>query len=66
MNVSIRPGIYTAYNQGMCISPLTCEVIVVWSNSVDVWYRYDNDDQIRQTPVERFKEIIRWKNEINS
>ena len=65
MILRIRPGKYLAYNQGRNITPHNEDIEVVWANSVDVWYK-KNDGIVHQTPVQRFKEIIRWTNETSS
>lgn len=50
-------GIYRAKNQGMTITPQSCNVEVVWYDSNDVWYRKENNGTIQSTPIDRFLEI---------
>ena len=56
----IDPGkTYIADDQGMAITPATVEIIVVWSNDTDVYYRLKGDTEINQTTLERFREIVK-------
>ena len=50
---------YTAYGQGRAITPQTFEVEVVWLDGENVHYRREGETAVFQTPLDRFKEIVR-------
>lgn len=52
---------YTAYEQGTNITPHEVEVKVVWFSDTTVWYRKVGEVETHETPLERFKEIVRIK-----
>lgn len=49
---------YTAYRQGTAITPATKQVKVVWIEGDSVHYRLEGSDVVKQTPLDRFIEII--------
>jgi hypothetical protein len=60
MLVVIEPGqTYKAHNQGRNITPQTIEVRTVTVSDTDVYYRIVGDLEVKQTPIERFKEIVK-------
>lgn len=52
---------YRALNQGVAITPQSFDVTIVWLDGKNVHYRRDGGTEVRQTPVERFLEIIQAK-----
>lgn len=55
----IQPGgTYVARNQGTAITPQDIAVTVVWLDGMNVHYRKEGEALVRQTPVERFSEIV--------
>lgn len=49
---------YIAKNQGRAITPRNVKVTVVWIEDGHVQYRLEGETQIKQTPMDRFLEII--------
>lgn len=49
---------YCAYNQGNTITPQMKRVTIVHLNDQDVYYRIAGETEVKQTPIERFREII--------
>lgn len=49
---------YYVPNQGRCITPQATRATVVHLNHIDVWYRLAGETEIKQTTIERFREII--------
>ncbi|MBX5130771.1 hypothetical protein HJB53_30235 [Rhizobium lentis] len=49
---------YTARYQGKTITPQFIEVTVVWVENGHVHYRRAGETEVRQTPIERFVEIV--------
>lgn len=49
---------YTAKNQGMAITPAEVKVTVVWIENDSVHYRREGETLVKQTPIDRFLEII--------
>jgi len=49
---------YTARNQGRAITPHSITVVIVWLDGDHVHYRRENEVEVRQTPRERFIEIV--------
>jgi hypothetical protein len=58
--LTIEKGkVYTAKNQGTAITPQTVQVVVDWVDGVNVHYRIVGRPwERKQTPIERFKEIV--------
>lgn len=52
---------YTAYRQGMTITPREVRVRVVWLENGHVHYQVEGDTTVEQTPLERFEEITNPK-----
>ncbi len=51
-------GVYAARNQGPAITGQTIQVTVVWIENGHVHYRLTGQSEIKQTPVNRFLEIV--------
>lgn len=49
---------YVARNQGMLITPRSIDVTVIWIDGDHVHYRREGESEVRQTPRERFAEIV--------
>lgn len=49
---------YVARNQGTSITPRSINVTVIWVDGDHVHYRREGESEVRQTPRERFAEIV--------
>jgi len=49
---------YIAKNQGRAITPRDAKVAVVWIENGHVHYRLEGETKIKQTPTDRFLEIV--------
>lgn len=57
--IVIAPGeVYEVQAAGWTITPAITQATVVWVSEADVHYRLEGDPEIKQTPIERFREII--------
>ena len=55
----LHPGLELyARNQGRCISPIAVKVIIHWVGPNAVHYKLKDDNEIKETTIERFLEIV--------
>lgn len=50
---------YSAKNQGRAITPRSIEVTVIWLDGDHVHYRISGEQEVKQTPISRFLEIVK-------
>jgi hypothetical protein len=58
MKALIPGAIIKIHNQGVNITPHSVDVAIVWVNDTDVWYCVEGTFEVKQTSIERFKEIM--------